>query len=99
MVIHLYILKCADSSYYTGVTNNLERRLSEHNNGDSPSAFTYKRRPVELVYTESFSDPHVAFQKEKQIKGWTRKKKEALIAGDFEELKRLSKNHGSTGSP
>ena len=98
MVIHLYILQCADGSYYTGVTNDLERRLAEHTSGENPRAFTFKRRPVELVYTAPFSDPNVAFQKEKQIKGWSRKKKEALIKGDFEELIRLSKSHPSTGS-
>ena len=92
MVIHLYILKCADGSYYTGVTNNLERRLSEHENGDDPKSYTYNKRPVKLVFIEEFSDPHVAFAKEKQIKGWSRKKKEALIKGEWEELKRLSKS-------
>jgi putative endonuclease len=91
MIIHLYILKCADGSYYTGVTNN-ERRLNEHENGDDPKSYTFNKRPVKLVFTEEFSDPHVAFAKEKQIKGWSRKKKEALIRGDWEELKRLSKS-------
>jgi putative endonuclease len=92
LVIHLYILKCSDGSYYTGVTNNIERRLNEHENGDDPKSYTFNKRPVKLVFTEEFSDPHVAFAKEKQIKGWSRKKKEALIRGDWEELKRLSKS-------
>ena len=92
MVIFLYILKCKDNSYYVGVTNNVERRILEHNLGENPRSYTYKRRPVELVFHESFSDPYVAFQRETQIKGWSRKKKEALINGDFDNLVALSKS-------
>ena len=96
----VYILKCSDNSYYTGITNNIDRRLIEHKNGGDRKSYTFSRRPVELVYKESFQNPNNAIMWEKRIKGWSRKKKEALIKGDFEELKRLSnqKNHTSTGS-
>ncbi len=89
---YVYILKCADNSYYTGVTNNLEKRVSEHQNGDDPNSYTYRKRPVELVWFECYNDINQAIEKEKQIKGWSRKKKEALIKEDFDSLIELSKN-------
>jgi putative endonuclease len=95
----IYILRCSDGHYYIGVTNNIERRLWEHQHGWDKSCYTYRRRPVELVYQEQFRDVEQAIAREKQLKGWTVKKKEALIAGDWERLKILSKSHGSTGSP
>jgi putative endonuclease len=85
------MLKCADDKYYTGITNNLERRLYEHNEGVGSKCFTFKRRPLVLVYYQAFVDVKQAIALEKQIKGWSRKKKEAFIKQDFEELKRLSK--------
>lgn len=97
---NVYILRCSDKSYYTGITNDLDRRIIEHNNGIDKKSYTFNRRPVELVYKESFQNPNDAIVWEKRIKGWSRKKKEALINGDFEELKRLSnlKSHTSIGS-
>ncbi len=86
----VYILKCSDNSYYTGVTNDLERRIVEHNSGYDDKSYTFSRRPVELVYTELFNDINDAIRAEKQIKGWSRKKKEALISKDFNKLKRIS---------
>ena len=96
----VYILKCSDNSYYTGVTNNIDRRLIEHKNGFDRTSYTFSRRPLELVYYETFQNPNDAIFWEKRIKGWTRKKKEALIKGDFDELVRLSnkKGHTSTSS-
>lgn len=96
----VYILKCSDNSYYTGVTNNIDRRLIEHNNGFDRTSYTFSRRPLELVYYETFQNPNDAIFWEKRIKGWTRKKKEALIKGDFDELVKLSnmKSHTSTSS-
>lgn len=76
MEIYVYIVECSDSSYYTGVTNNLEKRIQEHNTGIDKKAYTYRRRPVEILFFEKFSDPYSAFRLEKQIKGWRRKKKE-----------------------
>ena len=87
---YVYILLCSDSSYYTGITNNIDKRIKEHNHSLNKTSYTYSRRPVKLVYKESFQSPNDAILWEKRIKGWSRKKKEALINGDFEELKRLS---------
>jgi len=85
----VYILKCSDTSYYTGVINNIERRLEEHNSGII-KGYTSKRLPVKLVFSEKFSDINDAIRLEKQLKGWSRKKKEALIAGNFILLVELS---------
>jgi len=90
---YVYILKCNDGSYYTGVTNNIEKRFTEHNNDNSTTSYTYKRRPVELVYSQQFNDIKQAIELEKQIKGWSRRKKEALINEDWEKLKLYSKNY------
>jgi len=97
---YVYILKCADKSYYTGIPNDINRRLMEHNNSLDKRSYTFSRRPVSLVYSETFQNPDEAIVWEKRIKGWNRSKKEALIRGDFEELKRLSnqKSHTSTSS-
>ena len=90
---YVYILKCNDGSYYTGVTNNIEKRLAEHNSDNSVTSYTFKRRPVELVYCQEFNDIKQAIELEKQIKGWSRRKKEALINEDWEKLKLYSKNY------
>lgn len=89
---YVYIVQCSDGSYYTGITNDLERRLYEHNSGMDRSCNTFKRRPVELMYHEIFTDVNNAIKWEKQLKGWSRKKKASLINEDWEELKRLSKS-------
>ena len=86
----VYILKCSDGSYYTGSTSNLEKRISEHQNG-LIKGYTSKRLPIELVFSEYFDDVYNSLTAERQIKGWTRAKKEALINGDFELLKVLAK--------
>ena len=88
--MYVYILKCNDGSYYTGVTNDVERRLREHNSGENPRAYTYKKRPLKLVFWEYFLDPEQAIEFEKQIKGWTGKKKEALIEQNWDKLKELA---------
>jgi len=85
----LYILKCADGSYYTGSTENLQGRFLEHENGLGAN-HTRKRLPVKLVYTEAYPLQQQAFWREKQIQGWSRKKKEALIKGRFEDLPELA---------
>ena len=87
----VYILKCSDNTYYTGVTNNIERRFKEHQSGESKTSYTYSRRPLELVYYTSFNDVDNAILFEKRIKKWSRKKKEATIKGEFEKLPNLSK--------
>ena len=87
---YMYILKCADGSYYTGSTVNLEQRLWQHQNGEGAN-YTKKRLPVELVYFEEYRRIDDAFAREKQVQGWGRKKKEALIEGRFDELPALAK--------
>ena len=88
----VYILECSDSSYYIGVTNDLDRRLWEHNTGFDIGCYTYSKRPVKLKYYETTNDVKQAILREKQLKGWSRKKKEALFKEDWNELKRLSKS-------
>ena len=85
----IYILKCSDDSYYTGVTNNLEKRINEHQSG-LIKGYTSSRLPVKLVFLERFTDINDAIRFEKQVKGWTRKKKEALINRDFDLLVKIS---------
>ena len=80
-------------SYYTGVTNDLERRLFQHQSGDIKKCYTYNRRPVILKYSIHVTDIKQAIAWEKQIKGWTRKKKEALFTEDWEEIIKLSRNY------
>lgn len=94
-VIYLYILKCSDGSFYVGVTNNPERRIIEHNLRINPDSYTYSRRPVELLFHEAFTDFNLAFEWETRIKKWSRAKKQALIDGDFDSLKTLSKKNFS----
>ncbi|KKQ80726.1 MAG: Excinuclease ABC C subunit domain protein [Parcubacteria group bacterium GW2011_GWC2_38_7] len=86
----MYILICSDNSYYVGVTNNIERRITSHRLGANVNSYTYKRRPVKLVYSEYYYYINDAIAREKQIKGWRRSKKEALINQNYEELYRLS---------
>ena len=86
----IYILQCADGSYYTGHTNNLEKRVAEHQTGEI-TGYTSKRRPVTLVFCEEMQTRQDVFARERQIKGWGRKKKEALMKGDWEQLSKLSK--------
>ena len=93
----VYILKCIDDSYYTGFTNNLERRLSEHHSGKNKDCYTYDKRPLELVWFEQFNDVMNAIETEKKIKGWSRKKKQALINEDWEKLVLYSKNYTQFG--
>ena len=87
----VHILRCSDGSYYTGVTNNIDRRMYEHETGFDRKAYTFKRRPLTLVFQESFNDINQAMAFEKQIKGWKRSKKEAIINGDWHLLPELSK--------
>ena len=87
----VYILLCSDSSYYTGITNDLDRRFYEHQSGEDKGCYTFKRRPLKLVFYEDFPDVNQAIAFEKQVKGWRRAKKEALINGDWHLLPELSK--------
>ncbi len=88
---YVYILNCSDNSYYTGFTSNLAQRIFEHNTGKHIDSYTFSRRPVKLVYYCEFSNPTIGIEKEKQIKKWSRAKKEALINGNFKKLPNLAK--------
>ena len=90
MPYYTYILRCSDGSYYTGHTEDLETRLAEHQTG-AFLGYTQKRLPVELVFSDEFQAREDALDREKQIKGWSRAKKEALIAGDWEGLREISR--------
>ena len=98
MAFYVYILRCAESSYYTGHTDDLERRIASHQMGAIPG-YSQRRLPVQLVFADEFSSREEAFRRERQIKGWSRAKKEALIQRDWNRLKQLARYHGSTGSP
>ena len=96
----VYILKCADGSYYTGSAVDLEKRIAEHLSGIF-CGYTSKRLPVKLVFSCEMPTIFDAFLRERQIKGWTRGKKEALIKGEWDKLIEYSKSkkgHPSTGS-
>ena len=90
MAFYVYILKCADGSYYTGHTDQIEALLAARQSG-LIRGYTYERRPIELVFTEEVGTRDEAFRRERQIKGWSRSKKEAMMANDWERLVRLSR--------
>lgn len=93
----IYILQCADGSYYTGIADrDVETRVREHQTGHG-DGYTARRRPVKLVFSEHFETIRDAIAAERQIKGWSRAKKEALIARNFELLPALSRRGGPRG--
>ena len=87
---YMYILRCDDSSYYTRSTWHIEQRLEEHNTGRGAN-YTARRLPVELIYYEYYERIDEAFYREKQVQGWTRRKKEALMDGENDLLSELAK--------
>ncbi len=87
---YVYILRCADDSLYIGSAQNLDARVEAHNSGRG-AAHTFKHRPTPLVYSEAFRSEDEALARERQVKRWSRGKKEALIKGDLERVKYLSK--------
>ena len=88
---YVYLLKCSDHTYYTGVTSNLTKRVMEHQSGKHKDSYTYSRRPVYLMFYAEFTNVELAITTEKQIKKWSRAKKEALINNQFEALSNLAK--------
>jgi len=86
---YVYILECRDGSYYTGHTDDIDKRISEHNMGKI-SGYTSKRRPVKVVFIQTFGSRYEALAAERQIKGWFRAKKKALICEDWDLLQYLS---------
>ena len=91
----VYILECSDGTFYTGSTNNMELRLTQHQNGVG-AKYTSKRLPVNLIYIEEFTNISEAFYKEKQIQGWSRKKKLTLIKNKMEYLPKFSECKNET---
>jgi len=86
---YVYIIECSNGKYYTGSTIDLDKRLIEHQSGIGAN-FTRKNLPIKLVYVETFERIDQAFRREKQIQGWSHKKKEALINSEFNSLHKLS---------
>ena len=93
MTFWVYILRCADGSYYTGHTDNLQNRLAQHQSG-ACGGYTATRLPLNLVFSQECATREEALSAERQIKGWSRAKKEAMMRGDWREVSRLA--HGST---
>jgi predicted GIY-YIG superfamily endonuclease len=89
MSFYTYLLRCNDASYYAGHTDDLEARLVLHNSG-VVRGYTQARRPLQLVWFATFPTRDEAFQAERQIKGWSRAKKEALIARDWGRIQALA---------
>ena len=104
MSFYAYMLRCSDDSYYVGHTEELEGRIAAHQSGQIPG-YTQMRRPLQLVWSQDFHSREEALAAERQIKGWSRAKKEALIRSDWESLSLLAsrskilRDAGSTGSP
>jgi predicted GIY-YIG superfamily endonuclease len=86
------MLRCRDGSYYIGVTSEIEVRVAKHALGVDPDAYTFRRRPVTVVYSEVFSTPDEAIYVEKRLKGWSRAKKAALVRGDWNVIGELSRS-------
>ena len=106
MSFWVYILKCADGSFYTGHSDDLENRIAQHQAGEISNCYTHTRRPLTLIFDQDFSTRESALESEIQIKRWSRAKKQALANRDWYKLQELARNrqstgpvHGSTGSP
>ncbi|MFD1616513.1 GIY-YIG nuclease family protein [Gelatiniphilus marinus] len=96
---YVYILLCSDSTYYTGMTNDLERRINQHKSGYKADGYTFSRRPIKLKWYLQCTNPSEAIKIEKQIKGWSQKKKKALIDENWDDLIEFSKNYSKFGQP
>lgn len=92
MAFYAYMLRCRDGSYYTGHSEDLEVRLAQHERGTFPDCYTYPRRPVTLVWSQDFPARDEALEAERRIKGWSRARKAALVAGDWERISLLARN-------
>lgn len=93
----VYILKYNDGSYYTGHTDNLEKRINLHKSGEC-ACYTASRLPLDLAWSQEFNSREEALSAERQIKGWNRKKKEAMMRGDWTEVSRLAQNKSPRGN-
>lgn len=91
MAFYAYLLRCSDGSYYVGHTDDIELRMAQHQTGVL-GGYTARRRPVELLWSDSFMTRDEAFWAEQKLKGWSRAKKEALMAGDWGRVSELAQN-------
>ena len=98
MSFWVYLLRCADQSYYVGHTDELEERIAQHQQGEI-EGYTTTRRPVQLMHAESFTTREAALAAERQLKGWSWKKKEAWARGDWAEVSQLSRRRTATRAP
>jgi len=89
-VYYVYMLRCIDGTFYTGITNDIIRRYDEHRHGLNPTSYTHARRPVQLAYVGEFQSPDEAIAFEKRLKGWTHNKKRAFADRDWPMLRRLA---------
>jgi len=94
----VYILLCSDNLTYTGITNNIARRIEEHEKGLNKDCFTFKRRPLKLIFKQEFNDVEQAIYFEKKIKKWSKQKKLALAKNEFDILQILSECRNATHS-
>jgi len=90
-IYYIYILECADNTFYTGITSDLTKRLESHQTGIYKGSYTSTRRPVKLSFYCEFTDSNMAIETEKQIKKWSQAKKKALINGDYDKLPNIAK--------
>lgn len=90
MAFHVYILRCNDGTYYVGHTDDLDYRLAQHRDG-TLAGYTASRRPVKLLWSDSFMELDQAFHVERKLKGWSRAKKEAMMAGDWTLVSELAR--------
>jgi len=97
-IYYVYILKCSDGLTYTGITNDVSRRFEEHKKGLNKNCFTFKRRPLELIFYQEFNDVEQAIYFEKKIKNWSGKKKLALANEDFDMIQILAECRNASHS-
>ena len=95
---YVYNFRCKDNSLYVGITNDLDRRMNKHNDGQFPNAYIYSKLPVAVVFYQEFNEPTQAIYFEKKMKGWSKQKKEALIKGDFDMVQTLAECRNATNS-
>jgi putative endonuclease len=95
---YVYMLRCADGSFYVGVTSDIELRVAQHEYGIDPRCYTFERRPVRLVYSSDFRNVDDAIACEKQLKRWSRAKKAALVTGDWAQIHRLAECKNETAA-
>lgn len=100
-MFYVYMLECADGAYYVGSYrgDDIMIRVHEHNLGKFPRAYTNKRRPVKLIWSEMFNHPDEMVAAERRLKGWSRAKKEAYVRGDMQLLNKLSQSKSAPADP